>query len=101
MKLCVSTSLSVNEFPNNICFSCHSRLNGMHDFQKLGVDSVQRFKELVSRNHQNVEPVRKQDPQAEQVAATAQQMEESEEKRKAKAKIGKIQCLMGNWYTSQ
>ncbi|KAL7732220.1 hypothetical protein ACLKA6_018459 [Drosophila palustris] len=52
-KLCVCTSLSVepqDEFPNTICYSCHSRLNDMHDFQKQCVDAVQRFKELVSRN---------------------------------------------------
>ncbi|KAL7732224.1 hypothetical protein ACLKA6_018463 [Drosophila palustris] len=52
-KLCVCTSLSVEPqdgYPKNICNSCHSRLNDMHDFQKQCVDSVQRFKELVSRN---------------------------------------------------
>ncbi|KAL7732223.1 hypothetical protein ACLKA6_018462 [Drosophila palustris] len=52
-KLCVCTSLSVEPqdgFPRNLCSTCHSRLNDLHDFQKQCVDSVQRFKELVSRN---------------------------------------------------
>ncbi|XP_034484177.1 zinc finger protein 675-like [Drosophila innubila] len=52
-KLCVCTSLSVEHldgFPRNLCTTCHSRLNDLHDFQKQCVESVQRFKELMSRN---------------------------------------------------
>ncbi|XP_034484174.1 zinc finger protein 708-like [Drosophila innubila] len=50
-KLCVCTSLSVEHldgFPRNLCTTCHSRLNDLHDFQKQCVDSVQKFKELIS-----------------------------------------------------
>ncbi|XP_034484179.1 zinc finger protein 431-like [Drosophila innubila] len=52
-KLCVCTSLSVEHldgFPRNLCTTCHSRLNDLHDFRKQCVESVQRFKELMSRN---------------------------------------------------
>ncbi|XP_022218603.2 zinc finger protein 502 [Drosophila obscura] len=52
-KLCVCTSLSVEQqdgFPKNLCISCYSKLNELHDFQKLCVDSVQKFQDLVSSN---------------------------------------------------
>ncbi|XP_034484180.1 zinc finger protein 616-like [Drosophila innubila] len=53
-KLCVCTSLSVEHLdglPRNLCTSCHSRLNDLHDFRKQCVESVQRFKELVISNN--------------------------------------------------
>lgn len=52
-KLCVCTSLSVEQqdgFPTNLCTQCYSRLSDLHDFQKLCVDSVQRFQEMVANN---------------------------------------------------
>ncbi|XP_017862523.1 PREDICTED: zinc finger protein 91-like [Drosophila arizonae] len=52
-KLCVCTSLSVEQndgFPMNLCTSCYTRLNDLHDFQKLCVDSVQRFQEMIASN---------------------------------------------------
>ncbi|XP_064544726.1 zinc finger protein 540-like [Drosophila montana] len=52
-KLCVCTSLSVEQqdgFPMNLCTNCYTRLNDLHDFQKLCVDSVQRFQEMVANN---------------------------------------------------
>ncbi|KAL7732226.1 hypothetical protein ACLKA6_018465 [Drosophila palustris] len=52
-KLCVCTSLSVEQqdgFPTNLCTNCFGRLNDLHDFQKLCVDSVQRFQEMVANN---------------------------------------------------
>ncbi|XP_030385018.1 zinc finger protein 225-like [Scaptodrosophila lebanonensis] len=52
-KLCVCTSLSVEQqdgFPKNLCSNCYTRLNDMHDFQKLCVDSVQKFQEMVASN---------------------------------------------------
>lgn len=52
-KLCLCTSLSVEQndgFPKNLCTSCYSRLNDMHDFQKLCVDSVQKFQDMVASN---------------------------------------------------
>ncbi|EDW33415.1 GL15506 [Drosophila persimilis] len=52
-KLCVCTSLSVEQqdgFPKNLCFNCYAKLNELHDFQKLCVDSVQKFQDLVSSN---------------------------------------------------
>ncbi|EDW69643.2 zinc finger protein 85 [Drosophila virilis] len=53
-KLCVCTSLSVEQhdgFPKNLCTSCYTRLNDLHGFQKLCVDSVQRFQEMVANNY--------------------------------------------------
>lgn len=50
-KLCMCTSLSVEHqdgFPKNICGVCYTRLNDMAEFQKLCVDSVQRFQELLA-----------------------------------------------------
>ncbi|KAH8379597.1 hypothetical protein KR009_005919, partial [Drosophila setifemur] len=52
-KLCLCTSLSVEPqdgFPKNICTQCYSRLNDLHDFQKLCVDSIQKFQDLVASN---------------------------------------------------
>ncbi|KAH8390545.1 hypothetical protein KR215_004736 [Drosophila sulfurigaster] len=52
-KLCVCTSLAVEQhdgFPMNLCTQCFSRLNDLHDFQKLCVDSVQRFQQMVANN---------------------------------------------------
>lgn len=52
-KLCLCTSLSVEQndgFPKNLCTNCYSRLNDMHDFQKLCVDSVQKFQDMVASN---------------------------------------------------
>lgn len=52
-KLCVCTSLSVEQFdgyPKNLCSHCYNRLNDLHDFQKQCVDSVQKFKELLVKN---------------------------------------------------
>ncbi|XP_068143275.1 zinc finger protein 540 [Drosophila tropicalis] len=52
-KLCVCTSLSVEQqdgFPRNICCTCHTKLDDMHQFQKLCVDSVQKFKEMLDNN---------------------------------------------------
>ncbi|XP_030385927.1 zinc finger protein 234 [Scaptodrosophila lebanonensis] len=52
-KLCMCTSLSVEQqdgFPKNLCTSCYTRLNDMHDFQKLCADSVQKFQDLVAKN---------------------------------------------------
>ncbi|XP_034482816.1 zinc finger protein 441 [Drosophila innubila] len=52
-KLCLCTSLSVEQndgFPKNLCTSCFSRLNDMHEFQKLCVDSVQKFQDMVASN---------------------------------------------------
>ncbi|XP_037933925.1 zinc finger protein 85-like [Teleopsis dalmanni] len=49
-KLVVCTSLSVEPhdgFPKNICGVCYTRLNDLHDFQKLCVDSVQKFQDMV------------------------------------------------------
>ncbi|XP_034106375.1 zinc finger protein 236 [Drosophila nasuta] len=52
-KLCLCTSLSVEQndgFPKNLCTNCYTRLNDMHDFQKLCVDSVQKFQDMVASN---------------------------------------------------
>ncbi|XP_026847802.1 zinc finger protein 91 [Drosophila persimilis] len=52
-KLCVCTPLSVEQqdgYPNNLCTSCYSRLNDTHEFQKLCVDSVQKFQDMVAKN---------------------------------------------------
>ncbi|EDV96521.1 zinc finger protein 540 [Drosophila grimshawi] len=52
-KLCVCTSLSVEQhdgFPMHLCTNCYTRLSDLHDFQKLCVDSVQRFQEMVANN---------------------------------------------------
>ncbi|KAH8318556.1 hypothetical protein KR067_011075, partial [Drosophila pandora] len=52
-KLCLCTSLSVEPqdgFPKNICTQCYTRLNDLHDFQKLCVDSVQKFQDMVASN---------------------------------------------------
>ncbi|XP_033149629.1 zinc finger protein 184 isoform X1 [Drosophila busckii] len=52
-KLCLCTSLSVEQndgFPKNLCTSCYTRLNDMHDFQKLCVDSVLKFQDMVASN---------------------------------------------------
>ncbi|EDW72943.1 uncharacterized protein Dwil_GK16909 [Drosophila willistoni] len=52
-KLCVCTSLSVEQqdgFPRNICCTCHTKLDDMHQFQKLCVDSVQKFQSMLSQN---------------------------------------------------
>ncbi|XP_017017926.1 zinc finger protein draculin [Drosophila kikkawai] len=52
-KLCVCTSLSVEQadgFPKNLCTQCYSKLNDLHEFQKLCVDSVQKFQDLVASN---------------------------------------------------
>ncbi|EDW18437.2 zinc finger protein 135 [Drosophila mojavensis] len=53
-KLCVCTSLSVEEhdgFPKNICGSCYTQLNALHGFQKLCVDSVQKFQEMLASKY--------------------------------------------------
>ncbi|XP_030241038.1 zinc finger protein 708-like isoform X2 [Drosophila navojoa] len=53
-KLCVCTSLSVEQndgFPKNLCGTCHTKLNDLHEFQRLCVDSVQKFKEMVANNY--------------------------------------------------
>ncbi|EDW30059.1 GL22530 [Drosophila persimilis] len=52
-KLCLCTSLSVEQndgFPKNLCSNCYTRLNDLHEFQKLCVDSVQKFQDLVASN---------------------------------------------------
>ncbi|ALC44503.1 CG17328 [Drosophila busckii] len=52
-KLCVCTSLSVeldDGFPENICTSCFSKLDDLHNFQKMCVDSVQKFNDMVASN---------------------------------------------------
>ncbi|EDV96519.1 GH16295 [Drosophila grimshawi] len=53
-KLCVCTSLSVEQhdgFPKNLCTNCYTKLNDLHGFQKLCVDSVQKFQEMVASNY--------------------------------------------------
>ncbi|KAH8302702.1 hypothetical protein KR044_009780 [Drosophila immigrans] len=50
-KLCVCTSLSVEQqdgFPSNICPACYCRLNDLHEFQAQCVESVQKFREMVT-----------------------------------------------------
>ncbi|EDW50689.1 zinc finger protein 91 [Drosophila sechellia] len=52
-KLCVCTSLAVEQsdgFPKCLCAPCFSRLDDLHEFQKLCVDSVQKFQDMVARN---------------------------------------------------
>ncbi|EDW18435.1 zinc finger protein 668 [Drosophila mojavensis] len=52
-KLCLCTSLSVEQndgFPKNLCTSCYTRLNDLHEFQKMCVDSVQKFQDMVASN---------------------------------------------------
>ncbi|KAH8266202.1 hypothetical protein KR038_008905, partial [Drosophila bunnanda] len=52
-KLCVCTSLVVDQsdgFPKNLCTPCYARLDDLHEFQKLCVDSVKKFQDLVARN---------------------------------------------------
>ncbi|XP_054734901.1 zinc finger protein 431-like [Anastrepha obliqua] len=52
-KLSVCTSLSVelhDGFPHNICGICFTRLNDMQDFQKMCVESVEKFQEMVAQN---------------------------------------------------
>ncbi|KAH8266204.1 hypothetical protein KR038_008907, partial [Drosophila bunnanda] len=52
-KLCFCTSLSVEQndgFPKNLCTQCYSKLTELHDFQRLCVDSVQKFQDLVASN---------------------------------------------------
>ncbi|KAH8390544.1 hypothetical protein KR215_004735 [Drosophila sulfurigaster] len=53
-KLCVCTSLSVEQhdgFPKNLCTSCYTKLNDLHGFQKMCVDSVQKFQDMVANNY--------------------------------------------------
>lgn len=53
-KLCVCTSLSVEQhdgFPKNLCTNCYTKLNDLHGFQKLCVDSMQKFQEMVANNY--------------------------------------------------
>lgn len=53
-KLIVCTSLSVelhDEFPKNICHKCYNRLNDLADFQKMCVDSVQKFLEILEQQN--------------------------------------------------
>ncbi|EDW72945.1 uncharacterized protein Dwil_GK16907 [Drosophila willistoni] len=50
-KLCICTSLSVESqdgFPKNLCINCFTKLNDLNDFQKMCVDSVQKFQEMVA-----------------------------------------------------
>ncbi|XP_060659873.1 zinc finger protein 431-like [Drosophila nasuta] len=50
-KLCVCTSLTVEQqdgFPTNICTTCYSRLNDLHDFQTQCLDSVEKFREMLT-----------------------------------------------------
>lgn len=52
-KLCVCTSLSVEQYdgyPKSLCTKCFNRLNDLHDFQKQCVDSMQKFKELLVKS---------------------------------------------------
>ncbi|KAH8274266.1 hypothetical protein KR026_002120, partial [Drosophila bipectinata] len=52
-KLCVCTSLAVEPqdgFPKCLCFICYTKLDDMHQFQKLCVDSVRKFQDMVARN---------------------------------------------------
>ncbi|XP_033149405.1 zinc finger protein 16 [Drosophila busckii] len=52
-KLCICTSLSVEQhdgFPENICISCYNKLDDLHCFQRMCVDSVQKFNEMVANN---------------------------------------------------
>ncbi|EDW72909.1 uncharacterized protein Dwil_GK17259 [Drosophila willistoni] len=52
-KLCFCTSLSIEQndgFPKNLCTNCYTKLNDLHDFQKLCVDSVQKFQDMVASN---------------------------------------------------
>lgn len=47
----VCTSMSVEPkdgYPRSLCSSCFDRLNDLHDFQKLCVASVHRFKQMVA-----------------------------------------------------
>lgn len=57
-KLCMWTALQIKPqdgFPKNICEICYRRLNDMVDFQKLCMNSVQRFQKLIlnNKNHLN------------------------------------------------
>jgi len=52
-KLCFCTSLAVEQsdgFPKSLCTPCYTRLDDLHEFQKLCVDSVQKFQDMVARN---------------------------------------------------
>ncbi|KAH8372324.1 hypothetical protein KR093_011021, partial [Drosophila rubida] len=47
----VCTSLLVDAqdgYPRQLCGTCYARLNDLHDFQKLCVASLQRFKQMVA-----------------------------------------------------
>ncbi|XP_017862528.1 PREDICTED: zinc finger protein 714 [Drosophila arizonae] len=47
--VCTSLLLDPQDgYPRNLCSSCYTRVNDLHDFQKLCVSSVQRFKEMVA-----------------------------------------------------
>ncbi|XP_023165255.2 zinc finger protein 714 [Drosophila hydei] len=57
--VCTSLLLDPQDgYPRNLCSSCYTRVNDLHDFQKLCVSSVQRFKEMVaSKLIINVNPI--------------------------------------------
>ncbi|XP_017467701.1 PREDICTED: zinc finger protein 85-like [Rhagoletis zephyria] len=51
LSSCTKLSVEPHDgFPRNICGVCHTRLMDMQHFQKLCVESVQKFQELVSKN---------------------------------------------------
>ncbi|XP_004526943.1 zinc finger protein 420-like [Ceratitis capitata] len=48
---CTSLSVELNDgFPQNICGVCLRRLNDTQDFQKMCVESVEKFQEMVAKN---------------------------------------------------
>ncbi|BFF99367.1 zinc finger protein 14 homolog [Drosophila madeirensis] len=66
-KLTLCTALDVDQldgFPRSICNGCFEQLNELQAFQKLCLDSVQRFKDMVTANRivatELLEPVAEQ-----------------------------------------
>ncbi|XP_001354216.4 zinc finger protein 14 homolog [Drosophila pseudoobscura] len=68
-KLTLCTTLDVDQqdgFPRRICHGCFGKLNELQEFQKLCLDSVQRFKEMVAANR--IITIELLEPVAEQAA---------------------------------